>query len=73
MNEQFSQESHENTEPKEAASGKSARKPPPAKTPKFHFIVEAENPQINVTIAPIDLKLPPPPWQSWPKPPQPDP
>ena len=33
----------------------------------FHFTVNAESPQINVTIAPINLKLPPPQWPQWPQ------
>lgn len=43
-----------------------------AKVARFHFTVEAESPRINVTVAPIDLQLPPPPWPDWPKP-QPNP
>jgi len=67
MSDQSSEDGHGSVEPKRTASGKSIGKQGPAKTVKFHFTVDADSPQINVTIAPVDLKLPPPPWPDWPK------
>jgi hypothetical protein len=72
MNDQSHEDGHMGAERKRTAPRKFICKQDPEKAAKFHFTVDAENPKINVTIAPIDLKLPPPPWPDWPKP-QPNP
>jgi hypothetical protein len=73
MNDQSNEDGQESAARKKKASKQSNGKQGPAKSSKFHFTVEADSPRINVTVASIDLKLPPPPWPDWPEPPQPDP
>lgn len=68
MNDQSKDGSSKSIKRKKAGSKKFSGKQSPANVAKFHFAIEAENPQINVTIAPINLKLPAPPWPDWPKP-----
>lgn len=67
MNDQSHEDGQKCPNQNKSRTNQSSGKQVSTKTARFHFTVEAESPQINVTVAPIDLKLPPPAWPDWPK------